>query len=79
MEGFEKNLGDDHPTTIEAIKHLADFLWEGSSSLDEMVVLYRRVLVMEKKFLGDYRVATLETMYKLATILEMQRKVSIRF
>ena len=76
MEGFVKHLGEEHPTTIAATKHLADFLLETSSSLSEMEALYRRVLAMEQRTIGDDCVATLETKYKLATILELQRKVS---
>ena len=70
-----KHLGEEHPTTIAATKHLADFLLETSSSLSEMEALYRRVLAMEQRTVGEYCVATLETKYKLATILELQRKV----
>jgi len=79
MIGFERVLGEQDRLTVAATKYLADFLFErsvnmksttssSSNSLD-VEEMYRRVLTIERVGSGC-KVSLLETMYKLATVLE---------
>eukprot|EP01036_Dinobryon_divergens_P032992 gene32992-42688_t len=80
FEGRSKLLGEQHLDTIYTLYELGvvyhfESHWRHKPDADTTRGKAEKVLAMEQRTVGEQCVATLESKYKLATILELQRKV----
>ncbi|CAN5701179.1 hypothetical protein BH09PLA1_BH09PLA1_31240 [soil metagenome] len=73
LEIRRKNLGDDHPDTLEAMTNVALYMqYQGNSSGAEP--LYRQVVARSEATLGPEHRETLRRRFNLATLLQDQGK-----
>ena len=71
LAGYEKALGPDHPSTLNAVNNLGALLSD-QGKLDEAKSMYERALVGKEKALGPDHTSTLATVGNLAILLQGQ-------
>lgn len=73
LEGYEKALGPNHTSTLNAVGNLGR-LYRTQSRLKEAEVMYQRALEGMKKALGPDHTSTLNTVNNLDLLYTLQGK-----
>ena len=74
LDGYEKALGADHPSTLSTVNNLGNLLKQ-QGKYDEAYVMYRRALDGREKALGADHLSTLDTVNNLGILLWKQDKL----
>ncbi|SLM38232.1 nb-arc and tpr domain protein, partial [Lasallia pustulata] len=75
LEGKEKALGPEHPSTLDTVHHLGN-LYADQGKMAEAEAMYRRALEGKEKAWGPEHPSTLETVHSLGNLYADQGKMA---